>query len=255
MINIKQKLYEAVDPSNNDLFDKFMFVLIFLNTIALMLETVQSIHNKYGALLDGFEAFCVGVFIFEYVIRVWTCTNNEKYKSPIKGRLRYMMSPMAIIDMVSIFPVLLPFVGTNVTMIRMLRAFRILRVIKLGRYSEKLQMFDDILYERKDELILSLVIIIFSIMASSSLMYFVENDVQSDKFSSIPATMWWAAVTLTTIGYGDMYPVTPLGQFLTVIIALLGFGIVAIPTGIISAGFVEAIRKERKCPHCNKNLY
>jgi voltage-gated potassium channel len=149
---------------------------------------------------------------------------------------------------------LIPF---DLRFIRAFRLLRIIRVFKIGRYSEAAKLFGRVLRSKKIELITAIAIIFILLIISSSLLYYVEHDAQPDKFRNIPEAMWWGVVTLTTVGYGDIFPITPLGKILSSIISLLGIGLFALPTGLLSAGFIEEIKKKetiRNCPHCGKKL-
>ena len=135
---------------------------------------------------------------------------------------------------------------------------RIFRVAKIGRYSQSLKLMHRVLSQKKEQLISSVFVLLMLLIIASSMMYFVENRVQPEKFSSIPKTMWWAVATLTTVGYGDVYPITNVGKLIASVIAILGIGMFALPTGILGAGFVEEIDRQRrkgvKCPHCGKEI-
>jgi voltage-gated potassium channel len=142
--------------------------------------------------------------------------------------------------------------------LRAVRLIRIFRVFKVGRYSESMKLFGNVLKAKKEQLVITLFAVFILLTIASSLLYYVENEAQPDAFSSIPSTMWWGVSALTTVGYGDMYPITPIGKILGAIISLLGIGLFAMPTGILSAGFVEEIRRRREqdkvCPHCGERL-
>jgi voltage-gated potassium channel len=261
---IKRRVYELLDPNVGgtkwDLFvNLFIVALIVLNTIAVILETVDSIYEPNKKIFYFFEVFSVAIFSVEYILRIWTCTCSEKYKHPVYGRLKYFTSGFAIIDLFAILPfyvpVMLPF---DLRFIRILRLIRYLRFFKLIRYFNAYKVIVKVLLDKKHELILSFVITFCLIILASGLMYFTEHHVQPDKFSSIPETMWWSVATLTTIGYGDVYPVTVLGKTLTSVISIIGIGMFALPAGILASGFSDELRKSRrekkKCPHCGKEI-
>lgn len=229
-------------------FDVFIMTLIVLNVVAVVTETVESLYTKYKVYYDFFEYFSVFVFTIEYIIRLWACTAQPKYSHPVWGRLRYMFSVEALIDLLAILPFYLPlFFDLDLRVIRMLRLFRLLRIFKLGRYSLAFAMIIKVIEKRREELMITLTLVLVLMILSSSLMYYIEHEVQPEAFTSIPATMWWSVATLTTVGYGDVYPVTPLGKVLAALIAILGIGIFALPAGILAAGFESEIsRKEKK---------
>jgi voltage-gated potassium channel len=177
-----------------------MLSLIGLNVVALILETVEQVHRSEPDLFRGFEVFSVAVFTVEYLLRLWSCTGNEKYRHPIHGRLRFALTPLALVDLLAILPFYLPWLDLD---LRFMRIVRVLRVAKLGRYSKALSTFGRVASAKSAELLTIFSILIILLIIASSLMYYAENDAQPDKFSSIPAAMWWGIATLTTIGYGD----------------------------------------------------
>lgn len=240
-------------------------LLIVASVTAFILDTVQSIHDAYGPWLVGIEVVTVAVFTIEYALRLWTCTVHPRYHEPIRGRLRYALKPMTIIDLLAILPFFVDLAGAasgvDLRFLWVMRFFRLLRVLKLGRYSTAAKAFATVLEERRDDLLIALGVVAVLLVLSSSVVYFAERDAQPDKFSSIPASMWWAIVTLTTIGYGDVYPITTLGKLFGGVTALLGVGIVALPTAILASGFAEQLRHRREakllqlCPHCGRDVH
>lgn len=238
--------------------DLFILSLIVLNVVAVVAGSVREIQNEYGRLLAYFEIFSVAVFTLEYFLRVWSCTVNPEYTRPVAGRLRFMLQAMVLFDLLAILPFYLPFVGVDLRFLRVLRLMRIIRIFKIARYYGSLQVIRNVFVAKKEELILSLFVMLLLLVLSSSLMYYVETSAQPDVFPNIPETMWWAVTTLTTVGYGDIYPVTTAGKLLAAVISILGIAMFALPTGILGAGFVEETRKQKtrpeQCPHCGKDL-
>ncbi len=238
----------------------FIIVLIILNVIVVILETVQSIHNEFSEFFRIFDLVSVIIFSIEYVLRVWSCNHDPRYKHTFFGRLKYMGSTDALIDLLAILPFYVHVVvGLDLRILRLLRLLRFLRLFRLTAYMKSAKMVKNVFVKRASELKLSLVLIIFLIIIASSLLYFAEHTAQPNVFSSIPASFWWAIVTVTSIGYGDMVPITLMGKILTGLIALSGLAIFALPAGIITAGFLEEIRKMKDnvihtCPHCGKNI-
>lgn len=260
----KKRLFEILEASSSNdsagrLFNISIMTLISLNVIAVMLETVQSLSSRYKFLFQIFEIFSVSVFTVEYLLRLWACTCIEKYKNPVTGRIRYALTPMAMVDLLAILPFYLPLlIPFDLRSIRALRLFRLFRMFKMGRYSKALKSLGNVFIERKEEIVIAVFFEIVLLVIASTLIYFVENEAQPEKFSSIPAAMWWGIATLTTVGYGDVYPVTPAGKLLGGIIAFLGISMFALPAGILASGFIEEIKKthiKRKvCPHCGKDI-
>lgn len=238
-------------------FDTAILSLIFLNVIAVIIGSVQVIQERWNTFLNVFEIISVLVFTIEYFTRLWACTVDARFQGPIRGRIRHAFRPMSIVDLLAILPFYLPFLGLDLRSLRVLRLLRILRVVKVARYYSSLNLIKHVFQSKKEELVLASALMVLLLVVSSSLLYYCENAEQPDTFSSIPATMWWAVATLTTVGYGDMYPVTLLGKFCASVISILGIGMFALPTGILGAGFVEAVQKKKErhvCPHCGQEL-
>ena len=196
------------------------------------------------------------VFSIEYVLRVWTADLNSKFRKPITGNLQYMRTPLAVIDLLAILPFYLPFFGIDLRLLRVLRMFRIFRLFKIARYLTALSLINKVVRQKKEELMISLIFTFFPLLITSTLMYHVENEAQPENFSSIPETMWWGIATLTTVGYGDVFPVTPIGKFLGGFIAVIGIGLFALPTGILASGFSEELSRKNQlkeiCPTCGQ---
>ncbi|MDG1106422.1 MAG: ion transporter [Cyclobacteriaceae bacterium] len=250
MEKIRKGLFEILEKDDGDnrlsrRFDLFIMIMIFLNMIAVIMETVASVYTNYEDFFEWFEIISVVVFTLEYIGRIWTCTLIEGYRHPIKGRIQFILSPIGLIDLLAILPFYLPFImSIDGRILRLLRLFRLVRIFKMGRYSTAFQMIANVLNRRKEELLVTLTIVLLVLVLASSLMYYVEHEVQPEAFSSIPATMWWGVATLTTVGYGDVYPITSIGRVLGAFIAIMGVGIFALPAGIIASGFEAEIRKK-----------
>lgn len=242
----------------------FIIVLIILNVIAVILETVTWLHKKYYNFFYYFDLVSVIIFTVEYLLRVWSSNHEEKYKHSVWGRLKYMVSPGAIIDLLAILPFFLHvFFGFGIDLreLRMLRLLRVLRLFRLTAYTQSAQMIANVFRKRARELAIGFVLVFFLIIISSCILYFAEHEhpENKDNFSSIPATLWWAVVTLTTTGYGDMTPMTTVGKLMAGIIMLTGVAFFAIPAGILSAGFMEEFRKNKvkkthRCPSCGEPI-
>jgi len=238
-----------------------LLILIFANIIALMLEWVPQLNNRYADVFRHFEIFSILVFTVEYLLRVWSSVENPLYHKPVIGRLRYMSSGMAIIDLFAVLPFYLAFLPIDLRFIRIIRFFRVFRLLKIARYLKALNLIQAVLRERREQIYLSVMFIFFLLVIVSTLMYYVENEAQPQVFSSIPASMWWGIETLTTVGYGDMLPVTLYGRILGGMISVLGIGLFALPAGILSSGLTEHLQKNgkdqtsKKCPHCGKDLH
>lgn len=260
----KHKVHVLLHPDIGETkWDKFINIfiitLIVLNVIAVMLETVQDIHDKYETFFKYFDQVSVYIFTTEYALRVWSCNHDPKYSHSIKGRLRYMISFGAVIDLLAFLPYYLhSIVGFDLRMLRILRLLRFFRLFRLTAYTQSAQLIFNVFKSRKNELALSFVLSFFLIIIASCLVYFAEH-VTNPPFSSIPATIWWAIVSLTTTGYGDMVPITFWGKFFAAIVLLAGVALLALPAGIITTGFLEEMKNSKKtkvlkCPHCGKPI-
>ena len=208
-----------------------LMALISLNVLAVILESVPAIEEAYSPYLFAFEVFSVAVFTIEYVCRVWSIVEHQDeslgYGSPVKGRLRYMISPMTVIDLVAILPFFLTiFFQID---LRFLRVLRLFRIFKLTRYASSMSLLLSVLKEETKPIAASLFVLMLLIIVAASFTYLAEHEVQPEKFGTIPAAMWWAVITMTTIGYGDVVPVTIFGKVLAAGIGILGMGMVALP--------------------------
>jgi voltage-gated potassium channel len=241
-----------------------LITLIFLNIIAIILESVKEINDEYGQFFHELEKFSIIIFTIEYGLRIWTAPENPKYPNRFSGRIRYALTTMSLIDLLSIIPfylsLVLNFFPIDLRFIRIIRLIRLIRVLKIARYLKALNLIQAVLRERREQILLSLMFIIFLLIIVSTVMFYVEHDAQPELFSSIPATMWWGIETLTTVGYGDMIPQTTFGRILGGMIAILGIGLFALPAGILSSGLTEHLhkggtKKMKRCPHCGEEIH
>ena len=246
-----EKVYHIVENPNEDskignIFERFIVILILANVVAIVLESFEEFELEYHIYFRIFEFFSVTIFTIEYSSRVLTVQYRYKDKSYFGALMSYMLSPMAIVDLLAILPFYIPLVDTfDLRFLRLMRLMRLLRVLKLARYSQSHQLVADVLKEKKEELGMTIFVTMVFLLISSALMYFIENDVQPEAFPNIFAAFWWAVATLTTVGYGDVYPVTGWGKFISGIIALLGIGLIAMPTGILSAAFIYRLDADK----------
>lgn len=266
MQSVKKRTYEILEAASpgdlaSRVFDIFIITLIGLNVIAFMLETVEILSTKFYSFFKMFELFSIAVFTVEYALRLWSCTAKKDFEHPIMGRLRFALTPLALVDLMAILPFYIPMIlPFDLRFIRALRLFRIFRVLKIARYSEALKIVGNVLKQTKEELLSSLFVMSILLLIVSSLMYIAEHETQPKVFSNVFDAIWWGVVTLTTVGYGDIYPVTPLGKLLGVMVAITGIGIFALPAGILASGFTEEIKKKKIeketiiCPHCGKPI-
>ncbi|MEQ8685113.1 MAG: ion transporter [Imperialibacter sp.] len=259
MLNkVRKYLFHIVEPSNKKdasyYFDIALMVLIILSIVDIVLESEKSLNDKYGWAFIFFETFSVMLFSIEYLIRVWTSIEKKEFKHPLTGRIKFMLRPMSVIDLLAILPFYLPFVGIDLRFLRAFRLFRIFRILKMARYSNAFIMIKKVLKEKKEELLVTMTFILIVLVIISTLMYYVERESQPENFSSISKSLWWGVVTLTTVGYGDVYPVTTLGKMLAGVVTLLGIGLIALPSGILASGYTEQISKTKEEKKARQSL-
>jgi voltage-gated potassium channel len=248
---MRKRLYRLLDDEGSSIpsriFHVFLIILILSNVAAVVLESHKPISESYSAFFYWFEIFSVLIFTVEYLGRIWTCVEDQRNKdvSSLRSRLRYFFSPIGIIDLLAIAPFYLSmFFAVD---LRYLRLLRMLRLLKLAHYFKGLDVFLTVLAREIATIASAVFTVLVLVMLSASLMYTLEREAQPDLFSSIPDALWWAIVTMTTVGYGDVTPVTTGGRLLATLIMLLGVGLVALPAGMLAARFGEELqsRKER----------
>lgn len=260
---INQKVFELVEKGGhgrkfNRIFDFTIMSLIVLSLISIILESTPEIYLKYEAVLYGFNAFSIVIFSIEYAMRVYVSHLTHPSSSRLKSASKFIFSTYGLIDLFAILPFFLPMlIKVDLRFLRALRLTRFLRILKLNRYNDSLNLIWTVIKEKRSELAVTGFLTFLILMIASFLMYHIEGDKQPEAFSNILDSFWWAVATLTTVGYGDIYPITGLGKFISGLIAILGIGIVALPTGIIGAGFMNKIEKTKadcKCPHCGSKI-
>ncbi len=268
--SLTRRVFQIVEEGRDGdktsrVFDFFILTSIAVSIVGLVLGTVERFGDRAQELFIGIEVVTVVIFTVEWALRVWSCVEEPsgKYRDPVMGRIRYALSPMALIDLLAILPfyVVLVFPEAGLDL-RFLRAVRLAaRVARLSRYSTTMTIMGRVLRNASRELAAVIVVMALLLLIASSLMYFAEHESQPETFASIPASMWWAVITVTTVGYGDAVPVTTWGRMLTAALAVFGIGLIALPAGILGNGFVEETRRQRRlmegenrCPHCGELL-
>ena len=225
--------------------------LIVLSVVAVVLESVQPLGSALRPLFASFERCVIAAFTLEYLLRMWTIVEDPRYARPFVGRLRYALSPLALVDLLAILPAFFFRIGDSL----LLRTVRLLfRLLKLARYSDSLRRMAPALRSSAPEIGFTLAAGVVALLLASTLMYWAEHHVQPEVFSSIPASAWWAVSTLTTVGYGDVTPATDTGRLIAGMVALVGVAVVALPAGILASAFNEATRGTARCPHCGEPL-
>lgn len=253
----RKRLFEILGVGNDldhvsRAYDFFNAFTIVLNLIVSIMYTYENMRMQYGTLLLWIERITVGCFAADYIMRVFTARFlyvDEDAMTDFRAAKKYMLSLMGIVDVLSWLPYFLPiFFSSGTVAFRMIRIVRIFRLFRVDAYYDSLHVITQVIYGKRQQLVSSVVLILILMTGSSLCMYSLEHDAQPEVFSNAFSGIWWAASTLLTIGYGDIYPITMLGKMLGIIISFLGVGMVAIPTGIISAGFVDlyATIKRRK---------
>jgi voltage-gated potassium channel len=247
----KHRVYEILESSNPDdllsqVDDWGVTFLIILDVGAFILETSQNaLINPKNFWVD-IEVISVSCFTLLYVLQLWSCTADSRYQQTFWGRIKYAFTPLAIIDLLAIFPFYLLLFFPPIQGIESIELLRLLRLLKLIRYSASLQTILRVIQAKKDELIMTLVAVFILLIFAASVMFFAERYAQPEAFPSIPAAMWWGVVTLTTVGYGDIYPVTSIGKLFGASLALMGIGLFALPAGIIAAGFSTEVQRKKE---------
>ena len=257
----RERVYHLITPEAGDTgVDRAVNIclaaLIVLNAVALALETVEPIGRAWRPYFLAFEILSVAIFTVEYLVRLWTAPVDPSHAGKRFPVLRHIVSPLAVIDLLAILPSLLALTMVDLRFARTLRLIRLMRAFKIARYSPALLTLGRVLRSRRAELGVATMTAAILVVCAASLLYFAENEAQPAAFPSIPGSMWWAVTTLTTVGYGDVYPVTPIGRVLASFIAVMGIGMFALPAAILSSGFVEELRAGTKktCPHCGNDL-
>lgn len=269
MRSLRERIWRILEPAppGDRLsygFDVAIRALIALNILAVVLETVPGIRTGAGGVFLWFEWFSVAVFTIEYLLRVWSATASERYGHPVLGRLRFALTPLALIDLLAVLPAYLTAVGVDLRVLRGARLFRLFRILKIARYSRALRTLGRVFRRKRAELLTTLAVVGFVLLIASTIMYYAEHAAQPETFSSIPRAMWWGVVTLTTVGYGDMIPVTALGRLMSGVFAVTALLLIAVPTAILGSGFLEEFGAEDRgrergegavdCPCCGAPL-
>jgi voltage-gated potassium channel len=243
-----------------------LLLLIAANVLASILETDTELANHAPALFEWFERVSITIFSVEYLLRLWSCTADPRFAGALRGRVRMALTPLALVDLVAIAPSYVELLLPGALDLRFLRVLRLLRLFRLLRHSRIAEAFATmvrVLQSKRIDLVVSLAIVVVAMLLSAGAIYLAERDDPGTQFTSIPRATWWAVETITTIGYGDMIPMTPVGRVIAGIVAFIGICAVALPVGIVSSGFIEELNRKRRqaastdaraCPHCGGAL-
>ncbi len=244
----KKRIFDIIQIGNrkdmpSTAFDIFIVVVILVNLFITIFDTFDE-SAPYTDILDRLELVTIIIFTVEYILRVWTAEYLYPKKDFWKAKLKFIFSFNGIVDLLTFFPYYLPFFfPAGAVAFRMLRVVRIFRLFRINSQYDAFNVILNVLNEKKNQLVSSIFLIVMLMIASSLCMYSIEHNAQPEAFKNAFSGIWWSVSTLLTVGYGDIYPITTLGKFMAIVIAFLGVGMVAIPTGIISAGFVEHYSK------------
>jgi len=259
MNELRIRIYEQIindsPGGRTSLFNKICGVTIFISIFFAVLITENSIDYKFGDQIDFLDWLIGGLFCVEYFCRLWVAPLEKKYGKGLIGVLRYVFSPMAIIDVIAIVP---SFIGVRAEL-KILRIIRLLRILKIGRsekFKESIFHFNYALRSKSQELQISIFYTVLLLLISSTFMYLAESSIQPKLLGSIPRCLWWSITTVSAVGYGDSIPVTAVGKTIASITSLLGIAAIAIPTGILASGFSESIAvQDKKEIVSNKNKF
>ena len=248
---LRARLHDQLDPEfaeegSLSVLNRAVVVAILLSVALAVLESEPYVLAGREALFGGLSAALAIFFLVEYAVRVWSCVESPAYAAPIRGRLRYMASWPALLDLIAIVPVLAGLVGIESFTLRLLRVLRILRLARLGAFSTAIVTLAEAVSDRRFELAVCGLLTLTALLISATLLHAVEGEVQPEAFGSVPRAMWWAVATLTTVGYGDAVPVTSVGKLIGGATALIGIALIALPSGILAAAFSDAMQRRRE---------
>ncbi|MFT5219788.1 MAG: voltage-gated potassium channel [Gammaproteobacteria bacterium] len=250
-LKLKKKIFPMLEGEVhqsliNRIINAVLICLIVTNVIAVIFESDKVINQRFLTEFFIFEIFSVIIFSIEYLTRLWICTELPQFKQypPLQARLRYMVSPMAVIDLIAILPFFLSlFIALD---LRYLRLLRVLRLLKLSHYFKGFNIFLTVISKEIRSIAAAMLMMVFLIIIAASLMYSLENEAQPEAFGNMMQSLWWAVVTMTTIGYGDVTPITTLGKMVATVIMLIGVGLVALPAGMLAARFGDELRERKR---------
>jgi voltage-gated potassium channel len=251
---LRRRLYRALEPSEHhgsglSRLNRLIVGIIVLSVAFAVIESEHDFYDQSPAVFHWIEFGFSIFFLVEYVARLWVAPEDPRYRGGFRGRLRYALTPGALLDLLAVAPLIIHAVGGEAYVVRMLRVVRVLRLAKLGRFTVATRALSEAVHARRYELLISFGVAGFILLITSTLMYIVEGHQQPEVFGSIPRAMWWAVATLTTVGYGDAVPVTALGRVLGGLTAATGVGLIAMPTGILAAAMSDAIHTRRHAEH------
>ena len=247
----RQKVHAVVFPSEyggslHTIFDTFIVIWVIVSVLAVILESVQGIHYLLNLEFIVLDAIAVSIFTLEYCLRMYCCVEEPGYKRAVSGRLKMAKSTSSIIDILAIAPFFLEVFLHHLIDLRFMRIFRLLRLLKLSRYTGATQSLSKVIAREWPVMAASTFIMLLLVVMTASLGFLFEHEAQPDKFENIPQAIYWAVITLASVGYGDISPVTPAGRAMTIVLSLIGIGIFAIPAAILSSAFTDQLKRDRE---------
>jgi voltage-gated potassium channel Kch len=250
----RQRVYALLNPTDysgklQEMLDSFVVWWVFISVVAVVLESVESIHYVLNVQFIVIDAVAVCIFSMEYIFRLYSIVEDPRFKGGVLGRVNYAKTPIVIIDFLAIVPFFLESLLGQLVDLRFLRIFRLMRLLKLTRYTNSTGTLVKALKREWPVIGASTFIMLLLVVLTASLGYLFEHEAQPDKFENIPQSIYWAVVTLASVGYGDISPVTPVGRLMTIIMALVGIGIFAVPAAILSSAFNDQLHKDREMMH------
>ncbi|GAB4260779.1 MAG: ion transporter [Pararhodobacter sp.] len=245
--SLRHRISAQVDPEMRGApglsrFNKVVVLAILVLVVIGVMETEVHVLRRFGEAMAAMKLVLFTFFAAEYALRLWVAPLNPRNR----GMLSYALKPAALLDLAVLITLLMPFLGFEGAVFRLLQLTRLVRLARIGRYSRAMNLVVEAIRSRDTELAISAGLAFSLMLGASTLLYVVEGGIQPEAFGSIPRAMWWAVATLTTVGYGDVVPVTALGRVLAAVTALCGIGIIALPTGVLAGAFSEAIRRARE---------
>jgi voltage-gated potassium channel len=247
----QQRIFEIIEKSQPEdrasrYCDLFLFALIVLNLAAVCLETIDTLYAQYKSAFIAIELVSVTIFSLEYILRIWSraAAPDGKHKGALSKRMGYVFSFTGIIDLLAILPSIIPLLFGGVDL-RWLRILRLMRLLKFSHYSSALEDLISAVRHESRSFVATLYLLVLALLISSAMIYVAEQEAQPEHFGSIPQAMWWTVVTLTTVGYGDIVPMTVAGKFIATLTALMGVCVVALLTGIVATGFTNQVAMRR----------
>ena len=271
MKKLRLRIFKLIQPNkaiSSIIFESFIIVLILVNVATIILDTFSGVPDDARRIFHYIEIFSIIVFTIEYLLRFLTADYLFPNLSPAQARKKYVLSFMAIIDLLAIMPFYIPFLlPIDLRVIRMIRLLRLIRLFKVNRYTSALILLGEVLKRKSTQLLSSILVMLILIIMASILMYYAEHEAQPEVFENALSGLWWTIATLTRTGFGALHPITTMGRLLGATVSVLGIGLIAVPTGIISSGFIEKFPNKKEsdevkilperqefCQHCGEKV-